>query len=155
MGFDTPATNFSGTDMEYQEWAFVFGSVAGLIGLEDPKQVAINVVNEGEINMAIMDDDVRLQSKALWYLLVNSCKGKAHLIVKGCERERTSGVAATSTGIPTAGWRPIQQHVDELARAILGRWTTFRLTNRSLGNRHDRLRGKQAKLFQIASRLRL
>eukprot|EP00972_Heterocapsa_arctica_P012947 1902603-Heterocapsa_arctica.AAC.1 len=68
--------SFSGCNQDFVEWTFTFGSITGLLGLEDGMSVAIDVATDGEITLAQPDEDSRLKSKALWFLLINSCKGK-------------------------------------------------------------------------------
>ena len=76
---------FSGKDEDYVEWVFTFSSVAGLLGFEEGLNTA-TMTDDGLLTIASMDDRNRLQAKAVWFLLVNVCRGKAHIVLKTVEK---------------------------------------------------------------------
>ena len=67
------------------EWVFTFSSVAGLLGFEDGLNTAA-LTDDGLLTIASMDERKRLQAKAVWFLLVNVCRGKAHIVLKTVEK---------------------------------------------------------------------
>ena len=75
---------FDGTNEKWMEWSFVFHSVTGLIGLETSMEGALTVA-ETDMDFDSMEADHQAQSKALWYLLVHCCRGKALTIIRGGE----------------------------------------------------------------------
>ena len=77
---------FSGKNGDFVEWTFTFGSITGLLGLEDGMRIAIDVAEDAEVALMRLDEETRLKSKALWFLLINSCKGKGLIVIKTTER---------------------------------------------------------------------
>ena len=78
--------SFDGTDAKFTEWRFSFEASCCLLGLENAMMVASSHADEEGIQLVDMSDDVRIRSKALYYLLVSVCKGKAQVLIRGAER---------------------------------------------------------------------
>eukprot|EP00972_Heterocapsa_arctica_P045375 6698701-Heterocapsa_arctica.AAC.1 len=56
-------------------------------------RVAVDVATDQEVALASLDDDTKLRSKALWYLLVNAVKGRAPAGARSLDPSLTSGHA--------------------------------------------------------------
>ena len=66
----------------------MFLSVAGLLGIEDSMSVAVNAGADAEVTLAeLQDEEIIKQSKALWYMLVQTVKGKALRLTNTAENQ--------------------------------------------------------------------
>ena len=81
---------FSGCDTEWSEWSFIFESVAAMANLEPVMESAFTVSAEKPI--AEVTPEVKLRAKQLYYLLVNTVRGKALTLVRSAEKHH--GIAA-------------------------------------------------------------
>ncbi len=82
--------NFHGHGKEFIQWSFVFGSVAGLLGLEEAMAAAHAAPSEAEVALTEMTDQSKAKAKVLLYLLINCFRGKASNSIQGVEDERSS-----------------------------------------------------------------
>ena len=79
--------NYNGDEAGFTEWEIVFSSVAGLLGIEDSMNIAVNAATDSEVSLSELgDEEIRKQSKALWYMLIQTVKGKALRICNTAER---------------------------------------------------------------------
>ena len=75
---------FSGKDEDFPEWVFAFRGLLGLLKLAESAKAAEGM-QESDLTLDDMDLDMVGRAHGLWYLLVNSCKGKASTLLQGCE----------------------------------------------------------------------
>ena len=68
--------SFSGEDADWRQWSFVFESMAGLVHLDT---MLDHCVTETEANLQLdrQSEDVAKKMKALYHILITTCKGKA------------------------------------------------------------------------------
>ena len=78
---------FSGDESRFAEFETVFMSVAGLIGLETSMQYAVDAGTDKQVELSEMaDEEVRRQAKALYYMLIQSARGKALRLTTSSEK---------------------------------------------------------------------
>ena len=81
---------FSGRDTEWGEWSFIFESLAGMANLKPAMEGTFKVVAEKPV--ADLFSEMKLSAKQLYYLLVNTVRGKALTLVRSAEKHH--GIAA-------------------------------------------------------------
>ena len=81
---------FSGRDEAWQEWSSIFESVCGMAGLEDALDAAGE--DDAAIGMALLSPERQWRARQMWFMLVNTVRGKALTMVRGCEKQ--NGIAA-------------------------------------------------------------
>ena len=85
--------NFNGSGKDFLDWETVFASVVALIGVDDEMKSAVAAAADDDCRLANLggDDNVR-KAKALWYMLIQTCRGKALRIVS--KGEQSNGLLA-------------------------------------------------------------
>ena len=79
--------DFDGRDESWTVWSFGFQATAGLLGLEEAMQTAVDVATDQEASLAALGDhEIVVKSKALYFILIQACSGKAANILTSCER---------------------------------------------------------------------
>ena len=81
---------FSGRDTEWSERSFIFESVAAMANLEPAMEGAFTGLAEEPF--AELTPEMKLSAKQLYYLLVNTVRGKALTLVRSAEKHH--GIAA-------------------------------------------------------------
>ena len=71
---------FSSRYTEWSEWSFIFESVAAMASLEPAMEGAFTGLAEKPL--AELTPEMKLSAKQLYYLLVNTVRGKALTLVK-------------------------------------------------------------------------
>ena len=75
---------FDGNETNIAEWRFTFEATCGLLGLEEVlRQSVLATHDEASLNVYAQQPDVSLKNKAVYYLLVASCRGRAQVLVRG------------------------------------------------------------------------
>ena len=75
---------FDGNEAHFAEWRFTFEATCGLLGLEEVlRQSVLSTHDEASINVFAQQPEVSLKNKAVYYLLVASCRGRAQVLVRG------------------------------------------------------------------------
>ena len=75
---------FDGNEANFAEWRFTFEATCGLLGLEEVlRQSVLSTHDEASLNVYAQQQDVSLKNKAVYYLLVPSCRGRAQVLVRG------------------------------------------------------------------------
>ena len=70
--------NYNGDEAGFTEWEIMFSSVAGLLGIEDSMNIAVNAATDSEVSLSELgDEEIRKQSKALWHMLIQTICGSA------------------------------------------------------------------------------
>ena len=71
-----------GNDAHFAEWRFTFEATCGLLGLEEVlRQSILSTHDEASLNAFAQQPDVSLKNKAVYHLLVASCRGRAQVLV--------------------------------------------------------------------------
>ena len=67
-----------GNEANFAEWRFTFEATCGLLGLEEVlRQSVLAPHDEASLNVYGQQPEVSLKNKAVYYLLVASCRGRA------------------------------------------------------------------------------
>ena len=75
---------FDGNEAHFAEWRFTFEATCGRLGLEEVlRQSVSSTHDEASINVFAQQPEVSLKNKAVYYLLVASCRGRAQVLVRG------------------------------------------------------------------------
>ena len=142
---------FSGRDTEWSEWSFIFQSVAAMANLEPVMESAL--IGLAEKTIAELTLEMKLGAKQMYYLFVNTVRGKALTLVRSVEKNR--GVAAwkrikteyqpDAAGRHTAMLVGITQlgRNSRSAATFLDRWTEWE-------RRIQEYEGEASKPFQTA-----
>ena len=81
---DTRVPIFDGNEAHFAEWRFTFEATCGLLGLEEVlRQSVLSTHDEASLNVFAQQPEVSLKNKAVYYLLVASCRGRAQVLVRG------------------------------------------------------------------------
>ena len=71
-------------EAHFAEWRFTFEATCGLLGLEEVlRQSILSTHDEASLQVFAQQPDVSLKNKAVYYLLVASCRGRAQVLVRG------------------------------------------------------------------------
>ena len=75
---------FDGNEAHFAEWRFTFVATCGLLGLEEVlTQSVLSTHDEASLNVFAQQPEVSLKNKAVYCLLVASCRGRAQVLVRG------------------------------------------------------------------------
>ena len=75
---------FDGNEAHFAEWRFTFEATCGLLGLEEVlRQSVLSTHDEASLNVFAQQPEVSLKNKAVYHLLVASCRGRAQVLVRG------------------------------------------------------------------------
>ena len=75
---------FDGNESHFAEWRFTFEATCGLLGLEEVlRQAFMSTHDEASLSVFAQQPEVSLKNKAVYYLLVASCRGRAQVLVRG------------------------------------------------------------------------
>ena len=75
---------FDGNETHFAEWRFTFEATCGLLGLEEVlRQAVMSTHDEASLSVFAQQPDVSLKNRAVYYLLVASCRGRAQVLVRG------------------------------------------------------------------------
>ena len=75
---------FDGSEANFAEWRFTFEATCGLLGLEEVlRQSVLSTHDETSLNFYAQQQDVSMKNKAVYCLLVASCRGRAPVLVRG------------------------------------------------------------------------
>ena len=75
---------FDGNEAHFAEWRFTFEATCGLLGLEEVlRQAVLSTHDEASLSVFAQQPEVSLKNKAVYYLLVASCRGRAQVLVRG------------------------------------------------------------------------
>ena len=75
---------FSGRDTEWSEWSFIFEFVAAMANLEPVMESAFT--GSAEKPIAEVTLEMKLGAKQLYYVFVNTVRGKALTLVRSAEK---------------------------------------------------------------------
>ncbi len=71
-------SSFDGSEENVQEYEIVLMAVAGLLGIDDSMKVAVAAGADREVTLAeLREKGIIKQNKALYFMLIQSVKGKA------------------------------------------------------------------------------
>ena len=102
---------FDGNEANFAEWRFTFEATCGLLGLEEVlRQSVLATHDEASINVYAQQPDVSLKKKAVYYLLVASCRGRAQVLVRGVPKH--AGLMAWRQTVRATSWQSAQRDVD-------------------------------------------
>ena len=75
---------FDGNEAHFAEWRFTFEATCGLLGLEEVlRRSVLSTHDEASLNVFAQQPEVSLKNKAVYCLLVASCRGRAQVLVRG------------------------------------------------------------------------
>ena len=75
---------FDGNEAHFAEWRFTFQAMCGLLGLEEVlRQSILSTDDEASLNVYAQQPYVSLKNKAVYYLLLASCRGRPQVLVRG------------------------------------------------------------------------
>lgn len=98
--------DFSGRDEDFPEWSTKLQGLASLFGLDEVMRIAINEPDESVVRGAQdIDDEVRAKSRALYFMLLQACQGKAFTIVRASRTTTGSWRGGSSPASTSRRWR--------------------------------------------------
>ena len=78
---------FSGRDTEWSEWSFIFECVAAMASLEPVMESAFT--GSAAKLIAELTPEMKLGAKQLYYLLVNTVRGRTLTLVRSAEKHHS------------------------------------------------------------------
>ena len=144
---------FDGKEAQFAEWRFTFEATCGLLGLEECLGRRSWRLTMKQASTLTQQPDVSLKKKAVYYLLVASCRGRTQVLVRGVpkharllawrqmvrlyEPQVASRLNAMLVGILSPVWRQSDSYQFEedltawdtpitATRETVARWSTLR-----------------------------
>ena len=78
--------SFNGDDSEWKTWSFVFESMASLVDLDGLMERCTAEPTEANLHLSAQTAEMQVRMKALYHVLITTCKGKALSLLQMCPR---------------------------------------------------------------------